>query len=433
MKKFSAIIIGAGGRGTGYAEIMKTLPEKFQVVGVAEPIESRRNNIKKMYTLSDDACFFDYDEILSKPKMADIAVIATMDNMHLEPAMRAMELGYDLLLEKPAAATPEECIAIAKKAEELGRKVLVCHVLRYTPFYGKVKQLVMDNAIGDIMSVIAVEAVGNIHQSHSYVRGDWHKESETTPMLLAKCCHDLDIIQWILDKPCKKVSSFGDLTYFKPENAPNGAPKHCWGNECPAREDCPYSADKVYINKNVTWMKNTAARGYTKEFAPSIDELKTALDDPKNNFGSCVFYAGNDVVDHQIVNMEFEGGCTATLTMNAFNRGGRYIRLFGTEGELYANASDTKITVWNFVTEKLSHIPVVETDESIMGGHGGGDQGIISELYEYLIGEYKGYRAADIDISVKNHMIGFAAEEARHNNTVENIVDYCKRFNFKYK
>lgn len=432
MKKFSVIVIGAGGRGTGYANKMKLLPEKFEVVAVAEPIKARRENIQKMYNLPDSACFLGYDEILKQPKMADIAIVSTMDHLHFEPAMRALELGYDLLLEKPAANTPEQCAIIAKKAEELGRKVLVCHVLRYTPFYGKVKQIIMDGAIGDIMSVIAVEAVGNIHQSHSYIRGDWHKEDETTPMLIAKCCHDLDIIQWIVDKPCKKVSSFGDLTYFKPENAPEGAPEICYGTECPVREQCPYCVNKVYL-ENESWMYLATARGYTKGFVPTIDELKTALSDPNNNFCRCVFHAGNDVVDHQIVNMEFDGGCTATLTMNAFNKGGRYIRLFGTHGELYANASDATITVWNFEKNEFSQIPVKETLETIEGGHGGGDEGIISELYSYLLGEYKGFRAADIDISVKNHMIGFAAEEARHNNTVENIVDYCKRFNFQYK
>lgn len=432
MKKLTAIIIGAGGRGAAYAQIMKKFPEKFDVVGVADPIRARQEHIKNLFDLPEEACFPGFDEILNQPKMADLAVIATMDDIHTEPALRALELGYDLLLEKPVAQTPEECIAIAKAAEKYGRSVLVCHVLRYTPFYKTVKKLVMDGELGDIMSVMAVEGVGNVHQSHSYIRGDWHKESETTPMLLAKCCHDLDIIQWILDKPCKKVSSFGDLTYFKPENAPEGAPQRCYGTDCPHRDTCFYSVEKVYLS-NPTWMSRTAARGYTKEFWPTDEELRTALADPKNNFGACVYHAGNDVVDHQVVNMEFEGGCTASLTMNAFNKGGRYIRLFGTKGELYANANDTEITIWDFATRDVKKIPVQKTEESIAGGHGGGDSGIIWELYEYLTGEYDGFCAADIDISIKNHLIGFAAEKARRNDTIESIVDYCKRFNFEYK
>ena len=432
MKQLTAIIIGAGGRGAAYAEIMKKMPEKFTVVGVADPIRARQEHIKNLFDLPEEACYPGFDEILSQPKMADVAVIATMDDIHTEPALRAIELGYDLLLEKPVAQTPEECIAIAQAAEKKGVSVLVCHVLRYTPFYKIVKQMVMDGKLGDIMSVMAVEAVGNVHQSHSYVRGDWHKESETTPMLLAKCCHDLDIIQWILDKPCKKVSSFGDLTYFKPENAPAGAPKRCYGTDCPARAECPYCVEKVYLAAP-TWMSRTAARGYTKEFWPTEEELRTALADPKNNFGACVYHAGNDVVDHQIVNMEFEGGCTASLTMNAFNKGGRYIRLFGTKGELYANANATEITLWDFETRETTMIPVKKTDESIAGGHGGGDSGIIYELYEYLTGEYTGFCAANIDISVKNHLIGFAAEKARHSDTIESITAYCDRFGFEYK
>lgn len=432
MKQLTAIIIGAGGRGAAYAEIMKQMPERFTVVGVADPIRARQEHVKKLFDLPEEACYPGFDEILSQPKMADVAVIATMDDIHTEPALRAIELGYDLLLEKPVAQTPEECIAIARAAEKKGVSVLVCHVLRYTPFYKTIKELVMNGELGDIMSVIAVEAVGNVHQSHSYVRGDWHKEGETTPMLLAKCCHDLDIIQWILDKPCKKVSSFGDLTYFKPENAPAGAPERCYGTDCPARAECPYSVEKVYLS-HPTWMSRTAARGYTKEFWPTDEELRTALADPANNFGNCVFYAGNDVVDHQVVNMEFEGSCTASLTMNAFNKGGRYIRLFGTKGELYAEARDTEITVWDFATREPRKIPVKKTEESIAGGHGGGDSGIIYELYEYLTGEYTGFCAADIDISVKNHLIGFAAEKARHNDTIESVAAYCARLGFDYK
>lgn len=430
MNKIKVILIGAGGRGTTYVRFMKQMSDKYEVVAVAEPIRSRRENIKNMFGLSEEACFTGYDEILRKPKMADLAIIATMDEMHTEPALRAIELGYHLLLEKPVAQTPEECIAIAQAAEKKGVSVLVCHVLRYTPFYKKVKELVRNGAVGQIMSAIAVEGVGDKHQSHSFVRGDWHREDETTPMIIAKCCHDLDIIQWIIDKPCKKVSSFGELTYFRPENAPEGAPKRCFEAFCPARETCPYSVEKVYLQDDGNWMKNAVAREISKEFNPTTEEIKEGL--RRTNFGACVFHANNDVVDHQIVNMEFAGGVHATLNMNAFNEGGRYIRLFGTKGELYANANDTTITVYDFESRQTAKYDVQETEESIVGGHGGGDEGIVYELYDYLSGSYSGYCAADIDVSVKNHMIGFAAEAARHNDTVESVVDYCKRFGFDY-
>ncbi len=432
MKKFTAIIIGAGQRGSAYAKHMKELAEKFEVVGMAEPIEARRNRVKVWFPVPEENCFNDYREILAKPKMADIAVIATQDNMHTEPALMAIEKGYDLLLEKPVAQTPEECVQICKAAKEKGVKVLVCHVLRYSPFYKKVKELLMNGAIGDVMSVMAVEAVGNIHQSHSYVRGDWKSEKEATPMLLAKCCHDLDIIQWLLDKDCKKISSFGELTYFKPENAPEGAPQRCYGTDCPARETCPYDVSKVYLSDDSAgFMKYTCSRGFAKESAfPDKESITAGL--KNTGFGDCVFHAGNDVVDHQIVNMQFEGDVTASLTMNAFNQGGRYIRIFGTKGELYANHRDTKITVYTFEDKKKQEIDVLKTEESIEGGHGGGDLGIVTELYDYLAGDYKGFCAADIEASIRNHIIGFAAEKARKEDTVENIHKYAEKFGYDY-
>ena len=430
MKRYKVIVIGAGNRGTTYVQHMKTMPDKFQVVGVAEPIKVRRDNVRAMFGIPEENCYESWEDILNKPKLADIAIISTMDHMHYEPALKAIEQGYHLLLEKPVAQTVQECIDIALAAKKKGVEVLVCHVLRYAPFYKRVKELVMEGSIGDVVSITAVEAVGNLHQSHSYVRGDWHREEETTPMLLAKCSHDLDIIQWLIEKPCEKVSSFGTLTYFVPENAPEGAPERCFEGGCPAQEDCPYSCEKVYLQKNsAEFMRRAAGRGYSKAFVSTDEEIRRAL--RNNNFGLCVFKANNNVVDHQIVNMEFAGGVTASLTMNAFNEGGRYIRIFGTKGELYANASDTEITIFSFATRKRTTVSVVKTDESITGGHGGGDQGIVEELYEYFNGEYTGYCAANIDISVQNNLIGYAAEQARHNDTVENVAEFGKKYGYR--
>jgi len=422
MKTYSVIIIGAGNRGTNYSRKLDALRDRYKVVAVAEPYEGRRNYVKDMFDLPEEMCFTSWQDILNRPKMADIAIISTMDAEHYAPAMKAIELGYHLLLEKPVAPTPQECADIANAAKAKGVEVLVCHVLRYTPFYKRVKQLVMDGTIGDIISVIGVEAVGNEHQSHSYVRGNWHSESETTAMLLAKSCHDLDIIQWLLDKPCKKVSSFGSLTYFTEENAPEGAPKRCIDGGCPIESTCPYNCKKLYYDdKDNAWFRKAATRGISKEYLPTDEEVMTAL--KTTDFGLCVFHANNDVVDHQVVNMEFEGGITASFTMNAFNKGGRYIRLFGTKGELYANMSDTQITVYTFEDKQYHSYDVVKTEESILGGHGGGDQGIVSELHEYLSGSYTGWCAANIQVSVQNHMIGFAAEKARRNGTVEDVQE----------
>lgn len=434
MEKITAIIIGAGDRGTTYAKAMTSLPDHFQVVGVADPAKPRRDHIQQMYHLPDELCFESWEDILNQPKLADLAVIATMDQMHYAPAMKAIGLGYHLLLEKPVAQTPQECADIALAAEKMGVRVLVCHVLRYTPFFGRIKRLLMEGVIGTPQSVIHVEGVGDIHFSHSFIRGNWHSEKETTPMLIAKSCHDLDIVQWLLEKPCRKVQSFGDLTYFKPENAPDGAPVRCADGGCPAAQTCPYNCMKLYydVPKDSVyyhWFRSAATRGRCAEFEPTDAEVMKAL--KETDYGLCVFHANNDVVDHQVVNMEFEGGATVSFTMNAFNAGGRYIRIFGTKGELFANASDQKIRVYLFADHTWREIPVEETEESILGGHGGGDDGIVRELYDYLGGNYQGFRAADIATSVKNHLIGFAAEQSRHTGSVVDLGEYMEKYGFE--
>jgi len=431
MKTYSVLLMGAGNRGNRYTDVMLNMPEKFKVVAVAEPIERRRNSIKNKHGIADEMCFNSWEDALSKPKLADLAIISTMDDMHYEPAMKAIGLGYDLLLEKPVAQTAKECADIALAANEKGVKVLVCHVLRYTPFYCKIKSLLMKGAIGDVMSVLAVEGVGNIHQSHSYVRGNWHSEEETTPMLLAKCCHDIDILQWLVDKPCKKVQSFGERTHFRPEYAPEGAPVRCADGGCPVADTCPYNCKKLYFDdKDNLWFREACTKGIAQgEGNPTDDEVMTAL--KTTDYGLCVYHANNDVVDHQTVNMQFEGGTTVTLSMNAFNKGGRYIRIFGTKGELYANMGDEQITLYTFADGKHQSVDVAGIDESILSGHGGGDSGIVAELYEFLKGDYKGVSAADINISVKNHLIGFAAEKARHADRVEGIDKFFAEYGFE--
>ncbi len=427
MKPLTAIIIGAGDRGTHYARFMSQMPDKFQVVGVADPQKANQEKIRQICNLPEDACYDSWETILQQPQMADVAVIATMDHDHYLPALKAIDLGYHLLLEKPAAPTVRECADIVHAAQEKGVHVLVCHVLRYTPFYGRVKQLLMEDIIGEIISVTAVEAVGNVHQSHSFVRGNWHSEAESTPMLLQKCCHDMDILQWLIGKPCKKIQSFGALTYFRPENAPAGAPKRCADGGCPIADTCPYNCIKLYYNdKENDWFRGAATNGISTAPKPTDEDVMKALQ--TTDYGLCVFQANNDVVDHQVVNMEFADRVTVSFSMNAFNAGGRYIRIFGTKGELYANMSDSEITIYTFADKKYSTVPV-EIKGSAHSGHGGGDEGIISELYDYLIGNYTGYRAADIATSVKNHLLCFAAEQSRHESTVVDLDEFFARYN----
>lgn len=431
MRKIRVIIIGAGGRGVRYANEMLKMQDKYEIVGMADPSVVRQRRFQEKYGVLPEKCFASWKDILSQPKMADVAVIATMDNMHYHPALRAIELGYDLLLEKPVAQTAQECVDIANAAKKKGVNVLVCHVLRYSPFYGKVKELVLAGTIGEVISIEQVEGIGNMHFAHNYVRGNWHCEAETTPMLLAKSCHDLDIIQWMLDKSCKYVSSFGSLRHFTAENAPQGAPDRCVDGGCPVEDSCPYNCIRHYYDDKTNTRRKAVSRGFVKDFVPTDEEVMNAL--RCNDYGLCVYHANNDVLDHQIVSMEFEDGVTATLTVNAFNKGGRYIRIYGTKGEIFAHMADTEIHVYTFEDKASRTVPVPKTTESIDGGHGGGDRGIVEEMYEYLSGTYEGFRAADITTSVSNHLIGFAAEEARHRRTVVNVDEFCSRLDFMSK
>ncbi len=419
MKKLNVVLIGAGSRGTTYTNIMADMGDKFQVVAVAEPIDSRRNYIREKHNLDESMCFTDWKPLLALGKIADIAVIATMDRDHYAPAMKAIELKYDLLLEKPISVTPQECEDIARSAEQNGVKAVVCTVLRYTSVFMRLKQLIDSGEIGKVMSVNHEECVGNVHQSHSFVRGNWGNSERSSVMLLQKSCHDMDILQWLLGgKQCKKVQSFGMLSYFKRENAPEGAPDYCIEG-CPVQDSCPYNAVKLYLeDKENRWFRTTC----TREANPTDETVREAIS--RTQYGKCVYKCDNDVVDHQTVNMLFEDDITVTFTMNAFNKGGRFIHIMGTKGEIRAALDgDTPIDVYDFET-KQTHSIALSGKDGIEGGHGGGDQGMIAALYQYLTDTYQGCSVPEIGESSLSHLIVFAAEEARRTNAVVDFEEY---------
>lgn len=422
MKQLKAILIGAGGRGQNYTDVMSDMKEKYQVVAVAEPINSRREYIKDKHGVSEDMCFLDWKPLLEKGKIADFAIIATMDRDHFAPAIAALDAGYDLLLEKPIAPTPEECVKICQHAKEKGRKVVICTVLRYTPMFKTIKDIIDSGKLGRVMSVTHEECVGNVHQSHSFVRGNWGNEEASSCMLLQKSCHDMDILQWLLSKKCKKVQSFGALSYFTEANAPEGAPDYCIQG-CPHADTCHYNAVNLYLGENrIDWFIAAA----TKEYNPTEEMVREAI--TNTQYGKCVYKCNNNVVDHQTVNLLFEDDITVTFGMNAFNKGGRYIHIMGTEGELNAALDgDAPIRVYDFATQETEEIPMSGKD-GISGGHGGGDEGIIIDLYDYLNGTYEGVSVPEIEVSTENHLITFAAEEARRTGTVVDFDEYVKKF-----
>lgn len=427
MKKIKLIVLGAGSRGGAYARYSKLEPEKMEIIGVADPLVERREEFAKAYGIPEENTVADWKELIDRPKFADAVVISTQDKLHFEPAMAAIEKGYHLLLEKPMAVTPYECLKIADAAEKKGVHVIICHVLRYAPFFYKLKELVSSGIIGKVMNINHTEGVGNIHFSHSYTRGNWHVEADSAPSLLAKSCHDFDIIQWIVDKDFKRVHSFGELSYFSKAFKPEGAPKRCIEG-CPHGETCPYNAVKLYYdNKNNAWFRSAATMA-PKGSVSTDERVEKAL--RETPYGYCVFDSDNDVMDHQIVNMEFEDGAIATFTMSAFNKGGRKISVMGTEGELWGNMSEGEISVYTFKDKKTQVVKSSEEkiDESILGGHGGGDTFIVKALCDLLVGGSTNVSYCDARTSAMNHVAVFAAEESRKTGTVVDVAEYAKRF-----
>lgn len=420
MRKLKAVLIGAGSRGIIYTDVMANMSDKFEVIAVAEPIDSRRNYIKEKHSIPDKLCFRDWRPLFELGKIADIAVIATMDQDHFEPTMKAIELNYSLLLEKPISDNPLECKKIADAADKAGVKAVICTVLRYTDLFMSLKNIIDSGQIGDIVSINHEECVGNVHQSHSFVRGRWGNEKRSSCMLLQKSCHDLDILQWLVDKPLKKVQSFGTLTYFTEKNAPSGAADYCILG-CPEGGKCPYNAVKLYLDdKENDWFRDAC----TNSVSPSDEAVEKAL--RTTQYGKCVFKCDNDVVDHQTVNMLFDGDITVTFTMNAFNKGGRFIHIMGTKGEVRAAMTDdAPISIYDFETCSETLIPITGK-EGISNGHGGGDNGIIDAFYDYICGSYNGKSIPSIRQAADNHLIVFAAEQSRKTNTVVDFDEYLK-------
>ena len=418
--KKTVILVGAGLRGVVYTNYILKRQEDYQVVAVAEPLADRRTFLQKTHNIPEDMLFEDWKDLLAKPKMADACIICTMDRDHTEPTLAAIEKGYEILLEKPAAENPEDCMKMVLASEEKNVNVLVCHVLRYTPFFTTLKNLIDDGAIGKVMQIRHTEDVGHLHQSHSFVRGNWGNSDESTPMILQKCCHDLDILQWLVGTRCTRIQSFGKLSHFTKENCPEGAPLRCIDG-CPAGDTCYYNAAKIYNDPNSPeWFKTAA----TKKHDPTPADIDRAL--RTTNYGKCVYQSNNNVVDHQVVNMEFEGDVYASLSMAAFNQGGRDIYIMGTGGTLYAKMKDDHITHFDFKTGETKEIPVVNaiTGEHFHGGHGGGDIGIMQAFFERMKGEYTGKSICSLRQSCENHLMAFAAERSRLEGTVVDMNEY---------
>ena len=419
--KKTVILIGAGLRGKTYTDYIARHSDEYAVVAVAEPIDDRRNYIQKTHNIPDSMVFTDWQPLLAMPRLADACIICTMDRDHLAPALAAIEKRYEILLEKPAAATPEECMQLVDAAEAADVNVLVCHVLRYTPFFMGLKNLIDSGKVGRVMQIRHTEDVGNVHQSHSFVRGNWGNTERSSPMILQKSCHDMDILQWLVGRPCRRVQSFGTLSYFTEANRPAGAPERCIDG-CPHGDTCPYNAVKLYLEDEKNgWFR----RSSTQKIEPTNADVEEIL--RTTNYGRCVFGCDNDVVDHQVVNIEFADDILVSFSMAAFNRGGREIHVMGTNGTLHGKMSENFFTYFDFATRLSEQITIADavSGEMITGGHGGGDEGIMNAFFARLKGEYHGKSICSLREACENHLIAFAAEASRHSGTVIDMEQYA--------
>ena len=305
----------------------------------------------------------------------------------------------------------EECRQIQETAERLGRKVVVCHVLRYTPFYQFLYRTVRSGEIGQVVAIQAIENVGYWHQAHSFVRGNWRNSQESSPMILQKSCHDMDILRWLSGQPCKRISSFGSLTYFRPENAPCGSAERCLACSEAVRRECPYDAEKIYITDEATGVQHghTGWPANVLVSHPTEERVRAALQN--GPYGRCVYRCDNDVVDHQVVNMEMADGSTISFTMCAFNQGGRSIKIMGTLGEIQGDMNQNTVMVTRF-GEKPRTIDI-RTLAQDFSGHGGGDNRLVEDLLDLIEGNGKGQALTSIDQSMESHYMAFAAEESR--------------------
>jgi predicted dehydrogenase len=412
MKPIKVIIIGAGDRGNVYAGYSANFPEKMKVVGVAEPRKVHRQKMAEKHQILQENIFYSWEDVTAKPKFADVVVIATQDNLHTEPAIAFANLGYDILLEKPMAPTEKECRKIVEAVEKNNVNMAVCHVLRYTNYTQALKKIISEGKIGEIVSIEHLEPVGYWHHAHSFVRGNWRNEAKSTFMLLAKSCHDIDWLSYIMGKDCKAISSFGSLGHFTKENQPEGAVDRCM--QCPneIENNCPYSAKKIYLGFLSKGVKGWPLTILTPN--PNQESVTEALQN--GPYGRCVYACDNDVVDHQVVNMEFAGGATASFTMTAFTKAtDRRTRIFGTSGEIEGDGLNIKIH--DFMTNEDTHIDT-KKEIDVMQGHGGGDFGIMDNFISALQEGKPEKIITGAQESLKSHLMVFAAERARKERKV---------------
>ena len=407
-KPVTAIVCGAGNRGNVYGGYALEYPDQLDIIGVAEPIAIRNERYAKKHAIKEENRFNTWEDVFKKPKMADAIIITTPDNLHYGPCMKALAMGYDVLLEKPISPSEKECRAILALAKKTGRIVAVCHVLRYAPYFVKLKEIMQSGVLGEVISIQHMEPIEHIHMSHSYVRGNWHNSVATTPIILAKSCHDLDILKWMTEKHCTHIQAFGSLQWFTKKNAPQGSTARCTDG-CAVESKCPYSALEIYYRRRERNYVFDLPDDKDKQAAYVLEQLKTT------NYGRCVYQMDNDQPDHYITNILFDGGLTAAFSMEAFTSyEGRRTRVMGSLGDVVGDMSSFVMT--DFLTGKKTEWKQ-DTD-----GHGGGDWRLAANWVKAVSLHDPSLLTSTIDASIESHVMGFMAEQSRKTKKVMEVV-----------
>jgi predicted dehydrogenase len=409
LNKIRLALIGAGSRSRAYTDQLVDNRDA-ELVAVVEPDEGRRQLIQHNFNIKSEFAFNNEDDFFNSQKCADAVLICTMDKEHHRQAVKSIDKGYDVLLEKPVSLTAADCIDILKHADRSNAKVMVCHVLRYAPFFKEIKRLLDEGKLGKVVSVQHNENINIFHFSHSYVRGNWRKTSEASPIILAKSCHDLDIISWLVGDKCKSVASFGSLSYFKRKNAPALSSERCY--DCPERTGCIFNAERIYLD-GYWW--NKGAVNLTDQ---SDEGIRSAL--RTGPYGRCVFKCDNDVCDHQVTILEYENGASATFSLSAFtNPCSRTIKIMCEKGEIRGNMEEIEVQLFGSMPEKYKMADISDDAEK----HGGGDYYLFSDFIGWLLGR-NATSKTELSQSIDSHLIAFAAEKARLEHSVISMQDF---------
>lgn len=402
----SIAVLGCGSRGRIYSKLIASFTDRYRLTAAADRVATRREFVSKLGEPGQIQEFDSDTSFFAAGKLADVLIIATQDSQHFDHAIQALELGYHLLLEKPAAESLARCEEIDRRARELGRRVVLGFVLRYTPFYSTIKQIIESGKLGQIISIRTHEGVEPFHQAHSYVRGHWAKSNQSSPMIVAKCSHDADILCWLGGAAVAAVSSYGDRTWFRPENAPQGAPFRCTDG-CPVAKDCLYDANH-YLAEKRHWLR------MVMDGSEQADDSKILAFLKVSPWGRCVYHCDNDVVDHQVIACQLTNGITATHTMTAFDCG-RGIEIYGTlaalkGGSPYSEAGTPELWLRHHADGNIQTLKVQTQDDADYAGHGGGDWGLV----DALDGLFRGPQALSPGLDgLAGHRLAYLAEESR--------------------